>query len=123
MATLTENLPHAGGYLISEGNGDISREVINLTQHSETYVSGTVLGEVSISKNWSRYDSSASDGTETAKAVLWADVDASAGVTPGVITARMATVNKAELVFSDDQDDTAKEAAYVDLAAVNIIAR
>lgn len=123
MATLTESLPHTGGFLIREGNGDISRDVVTVAKHSLTYTSGTVLAEVSISGKYARYDNGASDGTQTAKAVLWDDVDATANDAAGVVIARLATINKAELVFRNDQDADDKAAAYADLATVNIIAR
>ena len=123
MGTLTERLPHDGGFLISQGNGDISRDAVTLARHSQTYASGTVLGEITISRKHTRYDRAAEDGTETAKAVLLHAVDATAADATGVVIARLATVNRAELVFRDDQDDTAQAAAIADLATRTIIAR
>ena len=123
MATLTERLPHDGGFLISQGNGDISRDVVTLARHSEIYASGTVLGQVTVGLRHTHYDNAASDGTQAAKAVLLYDVDARAADAQGVVIARMATVNKAELVFRADQNDAAKAAACADLATQTIIAR
>lgn len=44
MTTFTETLPHAGGFLISEANGDLSREVVTLDTGNLT--AGTVLGQI-----------------------------------------------------------------------------
>lgn len=123
MTVLTERLPHTGGFLITEGQGDISREAVTLLKRSETYRSGEVLGQVTISRKYTGYDNAAADGTQTAAGVLWDDVDATAADAAGVAIVRLATVNTAELVFDDGQNDAAKTAACTDLAALTIIAR
>lgn len=46
MTVLTEVLPHAGGFLISEANGDLSREVVTLDTGDLT--AGTVLGKITV---------------------------------------------------------------------------
>lgn len=47
MATLSENLPHAGGFLVREGNGDISREEVTILS-GENLTAGTVLGKIAV---------------------------------------------------------------------------
>lgn len=46
MGTITETLPHAGGFLIEEGNGDISREAIVLAAGSGALRTAQVLGQI-----------------------------------------------------------------------------
>ncbi len=63
------------------------------------------------------------DGSQTACAVLWDDVDASGGDLAGVAVVRDAEVNAAELVWLDGATDDNKTAGKQQLAAVGIIAR
>ncbi|CCG09108.1 head decoration protein [Pararhodospirillum photometricum] len=121
MTTLTETL-HAGAFLVSEGNGSISRERITVVSGQDLQA-GAVLGKVTASGKYAAYDNGASDGTQAAAGILFASVDASGGDAHGVAVVRLAEVAKAALVFGSGQDATAKTAAYADLAALTIIAR
>ncbi len=47
MTTLREKLPGTLGYLVAEGNGDISRKAITILSGSGVLRPGTVLGQVS----------------------------------------------------------------------------
>lgn len=123
MATLTENLPHAGGYLISEGNGDISREVVTLASGNGVIRTGTVLAKLTATGKYVPYDNAGTDGSETAAAILWEERDTTDGDAKAVVTARHATVNKAELVWAAGVDATGITAGLADLAALSIIAR
>ena len=115
MATLTEG-KHAGEFIISEGNGWISREAVTIVS-GQTLVAGTVLGKITASGKYAVYNNGAVDGTETAAGILYDDVDASAAdVTGAVMIARMAEVNGDELT-SNDANGTA------DLLALDIIVR
>ena len=69
------------------------------------------------------YDNAGTDGSETAAAILWDGVDATAADAPAVVTARLATVNAAELVWKDGLDAAGKTAGLADLATRFIIAR
>lgn len=46
MATFTETLPHAGGFLLDEGNGDISREGIVIVSGEGKLSTAQVLGRI-----------------------------------------------------------------------------
>lgn len=46
MATKTESLPHAQGYLVSEANGDLSRKKMTMLSGAGLVLAGTVLGAV-----------------------------------------------------------------------------
>lgn len=122
MTTLTEQIPHAGGFLIAEANGDLSREAITVVA-GQALRPGAVVGKITATGKYAAYDNGASDGTQAAAGILWDGVDASGADAAGVIIARQATVNKGELVFAAGQDATAQAAALADLAALSIIAR
>ena len=121
MATLTEDF-HAGAFIVSEANGHRSRESVTIAS-GQNLKAGAVLGKITASGKYAAYDNAATDGTETAAAVLWDAVDASGGDKPGAIIARDAEVATAALVFAAGQDSTAQTAALADLKAVGIIAR
>lgn len=123
MGVLTEKLPHAGGFLISEGNGDISREAVTLARHSLTFRSGEVLGRVTVSRKYTHLDPGAEDGSETAAGILYRDVDAREADAEGAAIARLATVTAAHLVWPDGIVTDDKAAALAALAARHIIAR
>lgn len=121
MTTFTETL-HAGAFLVSEGNGAISRERI-VVSSGQNLTAGAVVGKITATGEYAKYDNGASDGTEVAAGVLLAAVDATAADKPGVIIARLAEVAKTGLVFDAGQDAAAQAAALVDLKALTIIAR
>lgn len=104
----------AGEFLVSEANGTRSRDSVTLT--GGPYLPGQVLGVVTASGKYTAYASGATNGTQTAAAVLYGNGDGSAADVSAAVVARDAEVS-AELLTGDDAD------ALVDLAAVGIIAR
>lgn len=121
MTTFTEDL-HAGAFIVSEGNGCVSRDRITVVS-GQNLKAGAVLGKITASGKYAEYDNGASDGTQAAAGVLFDAVDASDGDVEGVAIVRLAEVAKSGLVWEATQDAAAKTAAYADLAALNIIAR
>lgn len=121
MTTFTEDL-HAGAFIVSEGNGKISREVVTIAS-GQNLKAGAVLGKITASGKYAEYDNTATDGTETAAGVLFDAVDASSADAEGVALVRLAEVAKAGLVWEGTQDAAAQTAAYTDLAALDIIPR
>ena len=117
MTTLTEG-NHTAEFILSEANGDRSRAQITVLS-GENLAVGQVLGAVTASGKYVAYDETATDGSETAVAVLYADVDASAADAEGVAIIRDAEVSAAKLVWGTADD----AAGTVDLAAVGVIAR
>lgn len=76
MTTFTEGI-HTGEWLISEGNGQISREVGTFTAALNTkYPSGTVLGKITATGKLVPSLNAASDGSQTAVAILYNEVPA-----------------------------------------------
>lgn len=121
MTTLTETT-HPGGFLISEAEGNRARQNVTILSGQDLNA-GAVLGIVTDSGKYVEYDSNASDGRETAKAVLFAACDASAGDTVAAIIARDAEVNGDELGYLSGSPAQDVAGAIVDLAAVGIIVR
>ena len=89
---------YAGEFLVSEGNGRISRETITVLS-GETLQAAAVLGEVTASGKYKALDPAAVDGSEAAAGILYDAVDASAADAEGVAIVRLAEVNAAELVW------------------------
>lgn len=121
MATLTEG-QHAGEFLVSEANGTRSRETVTILS-GENLEASAVLGKVTASSKYKEYDPAAVDGSETAVAVLFDAVDASAADKAGVAIVRDAEVNAGELVWFAGATANQKATGEADLAAVGIVAR
>lgn len=118
MTSITET-GHAGGFILSEANGNRSREEATIVS-GQNLGAGAVLGKISASGKYTAYDDGAGTGEQTAVAVLYADCDASGGDTQATIVARDAEVNGEEIVFASGVDEAG---AVVDLAGVGIIVR
>lgn len=102
---------HAGEFLLSEGNGKISREVITVAAEMDLEA-GTVLGFNGT--NHEDYDNAAADGTETAVGILYAGVNTVGGsATKAVMIKRFAEVNEHSLVGFDAAARTDLEANHI----------
>ncbi|XZG69245.1 head decoration protein [Chitinibacteraceae bacterium HSL-7] len=78
-----------GEHVLSEAPGQLSRETIALAA-GDALPAGQVLGQITASKQYAPYNPAASDGTETASAVLYARVAADTVPRPGVAHVRHA---------------------------------
>lgn len=112
---LTESV-RAGEFILSEGNGRISREVVTIASGEGVLEAGTVLGVVTASGEYAAYDAGAADGSETAAGVLYSKVDATSAAVDAVAIVRLAEVDGGSLTGNDADGTT-------DLAANNIIVR
>lgn len=122
MPTLNES-NYPGEVLLSHAPGTLSFDKATLAS-GQNLKAGTVLGKLTSGGHLAAYDNDASDGTQTAVAILYADTDASAAATPCTVIARLAEVASSKLVWGAAVTTTPeKTAAYVDLAALHIIAR
>lgn len=123
MTTLNEGR-HTGEFILSELPGAISRDAGTIEVPAATELeAGTVLGLISASGHYAPYDDSASDGRETAAAILIDglinDAALAADMT-GVVLNFGAEVRSDDLVWGDGVDDAG---GLVDLAALFIKAR
>jgi hypothetical protein len=112
---LTEG-KHTAEFLLSEGNGSISREQVTIAAAAAALVPGTLVGKITASGKYAAYNNGASDGTEVAAGVLYAAAPDSAADQKAVIIARDAEVMASALTGSDT-------AGVADLKALGIIVR
>ncbi len=121
MTTLTEGT-HAGEFIVSEGNGYISRKAITVLS-GENLVAGAVLGLVTASGKYVEHDPAGVDGSEDAIAILFDAVDATAGDVDGVAISRMAEVSGDEIVWITGISAGNKTDGITSLETVDIIVR
>ena len=126
---MDQQQPGTACYLVSEANGTRSRDVITLAQ-GHNCLPGTVLAKVSATGKYKPVDPAngsgqgeTPDGSQTALAVLFAAVDATAAEKAAVITARDAEVEAAALIWPTAITTNQKTAALGQLATVGIVAR
>lgn len=119
--------PRALAFLLSEGNGQISREVVIIASGAGVLEPGTLLGQITASKKYSGSPNAlvvGKEGAETATAVLAYGVDATSADAEAVIIKRVAEVKTPMLIFDASVNDNAKRATKLaQLAAATIIAR
>lgn len=115
--------PAYPGEVVKSALGPLSFDAVVLAKRSETYASGTVLGQIAVSARFTVLAPAANDGSQTAAAVLASDVDAAAADTRAVVLARLAEVKAAKLVWPDGMTTPQKATAAADLAARHIVIR
>lgn len=128
MTTLTEGR-HAAEFILSEANGNRSRENVTLLGGSAgtgtTLPAGRVLGKFTSSGKYTESPATGSDGSETGIAILIYPVtDLGDGDQEVAVIFRDAEVNGKLLTYDDSVNDDAKKATKnAELAAVGIIVR
>lgn len=91
-----------GFFMVSEANGTLSRDEIIISSAAAAILQqGTVLGKITASGKFIPCVVTAVDGSQDAAAILWGAVDATVADAKAVGIARLAEVDKDELVFSD----------------------
>lgn len=120
MATKTAA---TSAFLKLEADQGYSRKDITLVA-GQNLLAGTVLGKITASGKFTAFDNDATDGSQTAVAVLLADTNASSGDVKCVAIARHAIVAKQGLKFGAAVTTQAeKDAAYLELEAAGIVVR
>ena len=123
MTVLNEGL-HPGEFLMTEANGQRSRENIVIASGAGVIAPGTVLGKVTASGKYLASAVGATDGSETPAAINIYGADASAADAEVSAIIRDAEVNGNRLVYHADRDDPAeKTAAHDALGLIGIIVR
>jgi len=114
-------------FLLSEGSGHISRDVVVVKSGAGKLAPGTVLGQITSGGKYipsPNAQVTGSEGAETGKAVLAYGVDATSADINAVVIRRIAEVKSSMLVFDASVSDAGKIATKLgQLAAQNIIAR
>ena len=123
MPTLTEGRVTAA-YILTEANGLRSRDRATIASGAGKLEPGAILGKVTASGKLVPHAPAASDGSQTAVAILYSAVDATSADAAAVITARDSEVKKDELVYNAATDtQPEKDAVHASLAANGIIVR
>lgn len=119
--------PRALAFVLSEGNGMISREIVTIASGAGKLDPGTVLGQVTASKKFVASPAAevvGKEGAETATAILAYGVNATSADVEAVIIKRHAELKEPMLVFDASVSDANKKAAKLaQLATATIIAR
>ncbi|KPB01366.1 head decoration protein [Ahrensia marina] len=123
MSTMTERARDLE-VVLSEANGYRSRDTITIAAGAGDLDAGTVLGQVSSSKEYVPADPDAVDGSEVAAAVLLYRTDASVNSAKAVALVRDAEVKKPVLIFGAGfTTDELKTTAQLQLINIGIIPR
>lgn len=120
MTTLTER-PHAGCYIADETSINLSRRVVTIASGSGELEAGTVLGKITSSGKYAPHDPGKSDGSQTAAAVLFDRVDATAADVEAVVSYAATAVNESELIWDAGISDQQRAAAVAALDARQIV--
>lgn len=103
---------HAGEFLLSEGNGNISREQVVIAS-GEVLATGSVVGMLTASSKYVAYNGAGAAGEEVAAGILYSAVDATDGDVNGVIIKRLAEVDSSLVVGGDVDGDVELNAAFI----------
>lgn len=119
--------PRNLAFVLSEGNGKISRDVVTIASGAGKLEPGTLLGVITASKKYTfspNAEVPGIEGAEVAKAILAYGVDATSADVEAVVISRQAEVKEPMLIFHSSVDNDNKRTAKLgQLAAVSIIAR
>ncbi|ASG21405.1 head decoration protein [Nitrospirillum viridazoti] len=121
-AVFTEGL-NTGEYLVSEANGNLSRDTITLAQSAAPYSAGQVLAYVAASDHYVAYDEAAQGDAAVAAAINFARVNASAGDVRATAHTNYAEINKAALAWAPGVTSAGMAAAFSSLRQHGIKAR
>jgi len=123
MTTLTED-KHTGGFLIWETLRDYTCETVTLASGAGKLAPGTVLGRITTGGKYTGLAPAATNGSQNAAGILWADVDATDADAPGVVILRgPAIANRHEIVWPEAATEAQITTATTALAALGIILR
>lgn len=103
----------AGGYIVEQVSDHLSIDEITLTDGK--YGAGTVLGRVSATGKYKALDPAATDGSQTAVAILFDTVDAASADKKGVATTNLTAVRATDLVWPDAITTAQQDAAIANL--------
>ena len=120
MAAITMANREAG-FIESEANGWRSRDVVTVTATAGALGAGTILGKITATGKYIQHDDAAVDGSETAAAILLADIAAVEDDVTVII--RDAEVAGDDLVYETSATGAEIIEADAELAAVGIIVR
>lgn len=113
---------YAGEFLLAEPFGEYLRLVVTVIS-GQVLEAGAVLGKITASGKYTAVDADATDGSEAAAGVLYDDVDASGGDTPGLAIVKQAVVQKNKLKYLSTMDAGEQTTAEAELEALTVYVR
>lgn len=100
MAVLTQG-PNTGAYIVSEANGSLSRDVGTILA-GQNLQAGQIVGVVTASSKFAKYDPAATDGTENVAGISYDNKDATDGdIVGAVFSVRLGEVRESDLIYHD----------------------
>ncbi|MEE2953271.1 MAG: head decoration protein [Pseudomonadota bacterium] len=124
MTVLTEDrFAGAAHYVVSEATGYRSRGTGVVASGAGALKAGAVLGQITATKKFVAFAPAASDGSQTAAAILFEGCDATSADVTRTLTLRDTEVHAEVLHFAEGVTDAQKTAALASLASHGIIAR
>ena len=111
-----------GEGILSQANGTLSVEQATLIL-GQNLVAMSVLGKITTGGKYKEFDPAAVDGSETAAAILYGEIDATAADKEITIIERLVELRENSLAWKTGLTSDQKAAALVTLAAKFIIAR
>ncbi len=123
MSVVLTNKIRSGGFIESEANFARSRDEVVIeggTGGAGQLYAGTVLGKITATGKYVECKSAAGDGSQTALAILYSDVDATAADVVAAVVSRDAEVRQADLTYDSS---LTVNTANTQLAAAGIIVR
>lgn len=134
--TIIEPAANAGAFVVENplgaiiGHGNVAAAfsagglAFTLADGGTDFVAGDSFTiTVAAGTKYAKFDPAATDGTEVAVAVLYADVDASSADAPGVVHSRLCEVAASKLTWAATTSDPQKVVALAQLASSFIVAR
>lgn len=112
-----------GAFCVGENDPNLSNEAITLLANAEVYPAGTILGKITASGKYKKWDIAAVDGSEVVKAILWGRKEISAADQKAVAVFRHQVVNGYALTYLAAATDPQKAAAEAVLATAMIMVR
>lgn len=116
---------HAGGFIVSEPDINLSRRIVTIAMAAGALQAGAVLGKYTSGGSAGKYSQltpGASNGLQTADAILYDAVDATDGDVEAVVVYRLASYNPNEVVWPGGISSENKAAAIAALDAKSLAA-
>ena len=120
--TVKTETPHAGGFIVSEPDINLSRRIVTIAAGAGALLAGTVLGKYSSGGKYDHLTPGASNGLQTADALLFGPVDATDADVEAVVVYRLASYNPNEVVWPAGISPENKAAAIAALDAKSLAA-
>ncbi|WP_299377286.1 head decoration protein [uncultured Kiloniella sp.] len=122
-STELEMGPREGEFLISEGNGRISRDEIVVKDQTAVLQTATVIGQVAADDEYNQLTPGAADGSQVAAGILYRRTNVNGQSARALAITRKAEVNGLLLVWPDGITGPQKTQAISELEAAGIIIR